>query len=44
MTIHKQSLRSKVATAERSTGIEQHLLGAAVLAMTVAVVLASLAG
>jgi hypothetical protein len=44
MAIHKQSLHSKVATGECSTGIEQHLLGAAVLAITMAVVLASLAG
>ena len=44
MAIHKQATRAKAATAQPTTGVQQHFLGAGVLALTLAVVLARLAG
>jgi hypothetical protein len=43
MANQRYGTRVKAAAANRGTGIEQHLIGASVLALTLAVVLARLA-
>jgi hypothetical protein len=43
MAIRRQGARAKAAAAHRAAGIEQHLLGAGVLALALTVVLARLA-